>query len=75
MSKLEELEVILFQGEDDELKLLKYFLENGKVLKELLIYSCHLTFEEKWNFFEKVVKFQRASKTCRITYTDKNVCC
>ncbi|KAG5517231.1 hypothetical protein RHGRI_037851 [Rhododendron griersonianum] len=53
LSKLEELEVILFQGEDDELKLLKYFLENGKVLKELLIYSCHLTFEEKWNFFEK----------------------
>ncbi|KAH7858577.1 hypothetical protein Vadar_025472 [Vaccinium darrowii] len=47
LSKLEELVVIQFHGVDSELKLLKYFLENGSVLKKVLIDCSHLTLEEK----------------------------
>lgn len=74
LSKLEELVVIQFHGVDSELKLLKYFLENGSVLKKVLIDCSHLTLEGKSNFLEKVLQFQRVSKTCQIEHCDSPVC-
>ncbi|KAF7120504.1 hypothetical protein RHSIM_Rhsim13G0198300 [Rhododendron simsii] len=70
LSHLENLTIMRFDGEDHELELLKYFLENGKVLKKVLIGCCHLTPEQKTNFLEKAGQFQRVSKTCQIEHSD-----
>jgi len=73
LSNLEKLVVIRFDGVDSELKLLKYFLENGRVLKKVLIGCSHLTLEEKSNFLETVVQFQKVSKTCQIEHSDSPI--
>ncbi|PSR86425.1 F-box/FBD/LRR-repeat protein [Actinidia chinensis var. chinensis] len=65
LSHLETLGITGFKGLDNELKLLKYFMESGKVLKVVRIGSCHLTEEEECNFLKNLAMFHTGSSTCK----------
>ena len=65
LSHLETLGITGFKGLDNELNLLKYFMENGKVLKVVRIGSCHLTEEEEMNFLKNLAMFRKGSSTCK----------
>lgn len=43
LDTLEEIEVILEKGEDYEIELIKYLLENSKALRKMsILYNCQL---------------------------------
>ncbi|KAL7174515.1 hypothetical protein ACSBR2_033714 [Camellia fascicularis] len=65
-SFLEEIRFSGFKGDDDEFKLLKYFLENTEALNMVRINFCNLTRAKERKFFKNIRKFRRASKLCEI---------
>ena len=66
LSHLETILMTGFKGQDEELKLLKYFLENGKVLKKVMIRCRYLAIQEERNILKGLASFPRASETCQI---------
>ena len=66
LSHLETILMTGFKGQDEELKLLKYFLENGKALKKVMIQCRYLAIQEERNILKGLAMFPRASKTCQI---------
>ncbi|XP_057484503.1 putative F-box/FBD/LRR-repeat protein At5g22670 isoform X2 [Actinidia eriantha] len=66
LSHLETILMTGFKGQDEELKLLKYFLENGKALKKVTIQCRYLAIQEERNILRGLAMFPRASKTCQI---------
>ncbi|CAK9175528.1 unnamed protein product [Ilex paraguariensis] len=56
-----------FQGEKHELKMVKYFLHNAKVLKTLNIRLLMTeTKQEKSEVYKKLLKIRRSSTSCRV---------
>ncbi|KAL7202853.1 hypothetical protein ACSBR1_034338 [Camellia fascicularis] len=72
LSCIKEITVSGFKGDDDELKLLKYFFENAEVLNNVRIDSCNFTPADQEKFFKNLVNFQRASKVCEIEFFGKS---
>lgn len=72
LSRIKEITVSGFKGDDDELKLLKYFFENAEVLNNVRIDSCNFTPADQEKFFKNLVNFQRASKICEIEFFGKS---
>lgn len=65
-SFLEEIRFSGFKGDDDEFKLLKYFLENTEALNMVRINFCNLNRAKERKFFKNIRMFRRASKLCEI---------
>ncbi|XP_059670938.1 F-box/FBD/LRR-repeat protein At5g22660-like [Cornus florida] len=59
---LQEIEISGFQGMSDELKLIEYFLRNGRVLQKMAIKSSNLSGKQE----EKLLMFPRGSRNCEI---------
>ncbi|XP_028121904.1 F-box/LRR-repeat protein At4g14103-like isoform X5 [Camellia sinensis] len=72
LSCIKEITVSGFKGDDDELKLLKYFFENAEVLNNVRIDSCNFTPADQEKFFKNLVNFRRASKVCEIEFFGKS---
>ncbi|CAL5425573.1 unnamed protein product [Camellia sinensis] len=68
LSCIKEITVSGFKGDDDELKLLKYFFENAEVLNNVRIDSCNFSPADQEKFFKNLVNFRRASKVCEIEF-------
>lgn len=58
-----------FEGEENELKLIKYLLKNGEVLNAMIIGLREEQFQRrgsKEEVYEQILLFERGSKTCRV---------
>ncbi|CAL5359105.1 unnamed protein product [Camellia sinensis] len=63
---LEEIKVSGIDGLQDELDLIKYFLENARVLENMTIGSRMLSIKEEAEFLRQLVRLPRCSKSCQI---------
>ncbi|XP_050375512.1 F-box/LRR-repeat protein At4g14103-like [Argentina anserina] len=55
-----------FLGRDDEFEVAKYLLKNGEVLNSMNIYTGRDVVCTKEEMLEKLLKFERVSKTCDV---------
>lgn len=71
LSRVEKIEIIGFQDCDDAVveMMIKYFLKNAMVLKELLISSRGLDAEMQSNFLRDFLTIPRSSNTCQIVFS------
>ncbi|KAG8379546.1 hypothetical protein BUALT_Bualt07G0100200 [Buddleja alternifolia] len=67
-SKLRKINLWVFKGEEDEMKLIEYFLKNGKVLEKLRIYC--LPYEDISTLL-RLFMFPRLSKTFQVLFLRK----
>ncbi|XVF78322.1 hypothetical protein PTKIN_Ptkin14bG0122800 [Pterospermum kingtungense] len=56
-----------FEGLDDELKMVEYFLKKARVLRTMEIYTINLSSDSKRCFLKKLSMFQKSSKTCQLS--------
>ncbi|GFY91735.1 hypothetical protein Acr_08g0001310 [Actinidia rufa] len=66
LSHLKLIKVDSFRGREDQLQLVKYFLNNAKVLNKMIIVCEYLTHGELVKFKNKILMFPRGSETCQI---------
>ncbi|KAG8379538.1 hypothetical protein BUALT_Bualt07G0099400 [Buddleja alternifolia] len=64
-SKLKKIDLWVFKGEEDEMKLIGYFLKNGKVLEQLHVHC--LPYEDITTLL-RLFMFPRLSKTCQVLF-------
>ncbi|XP_062028380.1 LOW QUALITY PROTEIN: putative FBD-associated F-box protein At5g53635 [Rosa rugosa] len=55
-----------FLGRDDDFEVAKYLLKNGKVLNSMKIYTGDFFVCTKEDMLEKLLMFERGSKTCQV---------
>ncbi|KAG8379532.1 hypothetical protein BUALT_Bualt07G0098800 [Buddleja alternifolia] len=67
-SKLKKIDLWVFKGEEDEMKLIGYFLKNGKVLEQLHVHC--LPYEDITTLL-RLFMFPRLSKTCQVLFLDR----
>ncbi|KAG8379539.1 hypothetical protein BUALT_Bualt07G0099500 [Buddleja alternifolia] len=67
-SKLKKIDLWVFKGEEDEMKLIEYFLKNGKHLEKLHVHC--LPYEDITTLL-RIFMFPRLSKTCRVLFLRK----
>ncbi|XP_028094765.1 putative F-box/FBD/LRR-repeat protein At5g22670 isoform X2 [Camellia sinensis] len=65
-STLKEIKVSGIDGLQDELNLIKYFLENASVLEKMTIGYGMLSIKEEAEFLRHLVRLPRCSKSCQI---------
>ncbi|KDP21766.1 hypothetical protein JCGZ_00553 [Jatropha curcas] len=68
-SSLKRVELRGFEGNRVEMKVIRYFLKNAKVLKKLAIeYLDDMDPKKETKLLKKLLKFPRASSTCQIIF-------
>lgn len=56
-----------FEGEENEMKLIKYLLKNGEVLNAMIIGGEQFQRRgSKEEVYEQILLFERGSKTCQV---------
>lgn len=56
-----------FEGEENEMKLIKYLLKNGEVLNAMIIGGEQFQRSgSKEEVYEQILLFERGSKTCQV---------
>ncbi|XP_059623821.1 putative F-box/FBD/LRR-repeat protein At5g22670 isoform X2 [Cornus florida] len=68
---LQEIEITGFRGLNDELRLIQYFLKNGRVLHKMAINSCDSEGKRERDFLKKLLKFPRGSVNCEILFSEE----
>ncbi|KAK6946940.1 FBD domain, partial [Dillenia turbinata] len=58
-----------FQGDWDEIGMLKYMLKNGEVLSEILVGFCRLTARNMKKIKKNFRRMHKASETCTIQFS------
>ncbi|XP_062030653.1 putative FBD-associated F-box protein At5g56430 [Rosa rugosa] len=65
LSQLKTICTRNFRGGQDEMKVAKYMLEKGQVLKSLTLYTAHLVCTKE-KLCMQLLMFYRGSKTCHV---------
>lgn len=70
VERLREIEIREFYGEEYEIKLVQYFLQNGKSLKKMTLCGVRQqsnTLSDAWN---KILLFNKSSEVCQIVFKE-----
>ena len=63
-----------FEGLEDELKMVEYFLKNARVLRTMEIYTSDLSSDSKLCLLKKLSMFRRSSETCQLSFNWGTIC-
>ncbi|CAI9090585.1 OLC1v1025387C1 [Oldenlandia corymbosa var. corymbosa] len=69
-SSMKKIEIGAFSGQEDEIMLLEYFLQNGKVL-EKLVFNCDFDWRKNNAVFNRLLDAESGSETCKISGPEK----
>nr|XP_027122220.1 F-box/FBD/LRR-repeat protein At1g78750-like [Coffea arabica] len=72
VERLREIEIREFYGEEYEIKLVQYFLQNGKSLKKMTLCGVRQQSKTLSDGCNKILSFNKSSEVCQIVFFNKS---